>query len=69
MGLTNLIEALTIFRKYADPVYPTDCEHGEFCVLIDPALVSPEDLARLAELSFLPRTRDWCFYSSRYGSA
>ena len=65
--MKKLIEALQIFLKYDSPPYPTHCEHDEFFVLIDPALVSDEDLARLDKLGFFP-DGDGKFLSFRYGS-
>ncbi len=67
--MSKLIEALTIFLKYGDPTFPTHCEHDEMFVLIKPALVSPEDLAKLDELGFIPSDDGDSFYSYRYGSA
>lgn len=65
--MKDLIEALTIFAKYTDDAHPTSCEHDELMVCVDPKLVSTEDLARLAELSFSPHAGDY-FYSFRFGS-
>lgn len=65
--MKDLIEALTIFAKYIpDATCPTICDHDELFVLCDPALVSSDDLARLEQLSFSPRGRD--FRSFRFGS-
>lgn len=66
--MDDLIKALTIFRKYGNPSYPTHCEHDTLNVMIDPAEVSEEDLAVLAGLKFLPG-EDGYFYSFRFGSA
>jgi hypothetical protein len=63
--MNDLIEALTIMRKYSSPQFPTQCEHGVLYVMVDPLLVSPEDLTRLKELSF--RQDEDSFYSSRFG--
>ena len=52
--LSKLIEALQILNKYADPDYPTHCEHDVLMVHVDPALVTAEDLAKLDELGFIP---------------
>jgi hypothetical protein len=66
--MDDLIEALTIFRKYGNPAYPTHCEHDEMFVCgIDPGSVSAEDLARLEELSFTPTDAD-SFSSFKFGS-
>lgn len=70
-GLTDLIEALTILRKYGDPDYPTYCEHDEMVICgIDPELVSEEDKKRLGELGFhiTDQQGDAYFYSFRFGS-
>jgi hypothetical protein len=61
-----LIEALTILRKYANPQFPTHCEHDMMYVDVDPALVSPEDLARLRELYFAPDSDDGSLFASSY---
>ena len=60
-----LIEALTIFRRYASPQYPTRCEHGVLWVNVNPLRVSLEDLARLEELYFNEAENG--FYSSFFG--
>jgi hypothetical protein len=52
--MDDLIEALTIMRRYANPEQPTNCTHDVLWVDVSPALVSPEDLARLKELHFEP---------------
>lgn len=70
--MKGLIEALLIFIKYGDPSSPTHCEHDVLTVMIDPALVSEADKARLEELGFSPGYDDWAeetFQSFRYGSA
>ena len=66
--MNDLIEALKIFAKYGDPYSPTHCEHDELMVMIDPADVSPEDLARLDDLGFEPNEYE-TFSSFRFGSA
>lgn len=65
--MNDLIEALTIFSKYTQDKYPTHCEHDELMILVDPALVSDEDITRLDELGFFPS--DEYFKSFRFGSA
>ena len=50
--MKDLIEALQIFLKYGNPVYPTHCEHDALYVMIDPGLVSEEDKAKLDELGY-----------------
>lgn len=52
-NLDALIEALTIFRKYSNPEWPTHCEHDVLYVQsVLPSKMSAEDLKRLDELSF-----------------
>lgn len=67
-GLSDLIEALTIFRKYGNPDYPTHCEHDVLMVCVDPAEVSREDLERLDDLGFIEGEEE-DFISFRFGSA
>jgi hypothetical protein len=67
--MKDLIEALTIFLKYGNPRHPTNCQHDELLVNIDPDLVSPEDLKKLDELGFNPDTEySDGFISFRFGS-
>jgi DNA-binding protein YbaB len=63
-----LIEALVIMRKYANPAISINCTHDLLYVQVDPALVSPEDLARLEELYFDPDEDGTGFVSSFLGS-
>jgi len=65
--MDDLIEALTIFRRYSSARFPTACEHDEMYVCVDPAVVSDVDKARLAELSFCPCDAG-SFKSYRFGS-
>lgn len=66
--MDDLIEALTIMRKYTgNEPHPTHCEHDELFVCCDPDDVSEEDKARLEELSFTPNDVDG-FSSYRFGS-
>lgn len=70
--MDDLIEALTILRKYGNPEWPTHCEHDVLTVDIDPSLVSKEDLAKLDELGFFPGDggdcAEDCFQSFKFGS-
>lgn len=66
--MKKLIEALQIFLKYGNPSRPTVCAHDTLFVLIDPELVSDEDIKRLDELGFFPNDVGG-FSSFRYGSA
>lgn len=53
-GFDALIEAFFIFKKYSDDDYPAACKHDVFYVMVDPSLVSSEDIKRLEKLSFEP---------------
>lgn len=66
--MDDLIEALTILRKYGNPHHPTNCGHDVLWVDTDPEQVSPEDTARLGELSFTPESGTPGFSSFRFGS-
>lgn len=69
-GLDGLIEALTIFRRYGNPKWPTHCEHDVMMVAINPEDVSKPDLERLDQLGFSPSSEfDEHFISYRFGSA
>jgi len=75
-GLTQLIEALTILKKYGDPDRPTHCEHDTLYICdIDPAAVSNEDRQRLMALGIFDsgdptsEVPERCFMSFRFGSA
>jgi hypothetical protein len=53
-NLDALIEALTIFRKYSNPEWPTNCGHDTLYVKgVDADQMSTEDVARLDELGFM----------------
>lgn len=68
--MDKLIEALQIFRKYGNPPCPTHCEHDVLYVMIQPELVSAEDIAALKALGFEVDKDSGCnFRSSRFGSA
>ncbi len=64
--MSDLIEALTILRKYGDKQHPTHCEHDELTVDVDPEVVSGEDKHRLDALGFFPDEE--VFKSFRFGS-
>lgn len=68
-GLDALIAALTIFRKYANPPYPTGCDHDVMYVYVDPSVVSAEDLAALDAFGFEADADIDGFRSYRFGSA
>lgn len=67
--MDDLIEALTILRRYESPEYPTYCVKDTLYVCVSPAGVSVEDISRLCEIGFYPDNEDDCFYSYRFGSA
>lgn len=68
--MDELIQALQIFNKYDNPYSPTHCEHDVLLIMIDPNIVSEEDIQKLDELSFRPSSEyDSCFQSYRFGSA
>ncbi|MFA5767448.1 MAG: hypothetical protein WC919_05985 [Candidatus Paceibacterota bacterium] len=66
--MDDLIEALTILRKYGNPSYPTNCTHDELMIAVSPDGVSPEDLKRLEELGVQPNSDGDSFYSFKFGS-
>lgn len=65
--MDDLIEALSIFRKYTDSYNPTHCEHDVLIVPIDPSSVSQDDINRLEQLDFMVEEEH--FYSFRFGAA
>ena len=67
--MDDLIEALTILRKYGNPASPCNCSHDLLWVSIDPGLVSAQDKQRLDELGFFPSQEyEGGFSSYRFGS-
>jgi hypothetical protein len=70
VGLDALIEALTIFRKYGNPIFPTHCEHDILYICgINEEDVSGDDKTRLDELGFFVDEEEGGFASYRFGSA
>jgi len=68
--MDKLIEALQIFNKYDNPTRPTHCEHDTLLVMIDPSIVSKDDINKLNTLGFFISTEyDSCFSSYKFGSA
>lgn len=68
--MDDLIEALMIFKKYANSRNPCVCEHEQLYIVdINPESVSQEDIDRLDVLGFFvdPDTKQ--FTSFRFGSA
>ncbi len=68
--MDDLIEALTIFKKYSDTHNPTHCEHDTLYI-VGPVWgeISDEDRERLDELGFLYSENDDAIISFRFGSA
>jgi hypothetical protein len=50
--MKDLIEALQILSKYTTADQPTRCEYETLQVLVNLAIVSFEDITRLAQLGF-----------------
>lgn len=66
--MKDLIEALTIFAKYTDTKYPTNCVHDELWIMdVGYDEVSKEDRKRLDKLGFIWNDEAWI--SFRFGSA
>lgn len=68
-GFDALIAAFGIFKKYAQPAYPTGCEHDELYVYVDSDLVRADDIAALSTLGFVAARGAGGFISYRFGSA
>ena len=66
--MKDLIEALTIFAKYTDSKYPTNCSNHALCVDVGEEAISDKDKARLEELSFEYNHISGTYYSLRFGS-
>jgi hypothetical protein len=68
--MSDLIKALQIFLKYANPEYPTHCEHDVLYIMdITPSQVSEEDKKELEKLGFYEDYDGAYFYSFHFGSA
>lgn len=68
--MDDLIEALTIFRKYTgNSRWPTICEHDVLHVLVKADDVSEKDKKLLNKLSFVVDEDTGNFSSLRFGSA
>lgn len=67
--MDDLIEALTIFRKYGNPSHPVFCGHDQIFINVPtrPSEMTPEDAERLKMLSFT-HDGDMGWYSYRFGS-
>lgn len=66
--MDDLIEALTILRKYSDERFPTWCEHDKLHVCVSPEKVSEDDINKLGGLGFKPDYEEDEFYSFKFGS-
>jgi hypothetical protein len=66
--MSDLIEALTIFRKYVDCYSPTHCEH-DVLTIMDVGELTAADAARVTALGFHWDECEDCWYSFRFGSA
>lgn len=66
--MDDLIEALTILRKYKNPEFPTNCEHDILTINVKPKKVSDEDIQLLEELGVHPNYEEKCFFSYKFGS-
>ena len=58
--MDKLIEILNIIKKYGNFDYPIWCEHDVLGFIINPDIISKEDMKRLNELNV--------FYSDEYCS-
>lgn len=67
--MDDLIKALTIFRKYANPRNPTHCEHDELWIMEVGEHVSTGDKVELERLGFFWDESDDGWKSYRFGSA
>lgn len=70
-SLSNLVKALNIVLKYGDIERPTYCEHDELLLLVDPSVISQEDITALDELGFFisGKSGEQFLKSFCYGSA
>lgn len=66
--MEDLIKALTIFLKYGNPEWPTQCEYDRLTVDINPELVHHKDIRELEKLGFNVNENDSDFYSYKFGS-
>ncbi len=68
--MDGLIEALEIFRKYANEDRPTHCEHDILMVVgVEKDQPSEAHRDRLDQLGFFWDTEYDCWASFKYGSA
>lgn len=70
LKVEDLIKALQIFLKYANPKWPTHCSHDQLAIMeVEKEQVREEDLKELERLGFFWCEEDDCFVSYRFGSA
>ena len=70
--MDQLIEALTLFRKYRNEQWPTHCEHDVLMIMgVTKDEVTEEDQKRLGELGFIwsEDGEGGCWKSYRFGRA
>ena len=68
--MKDLIEALTIFSKYTETEWPTNCEHDELFIMDVSRLdLTEEEHARVLDLGFMWDEDDEVYSSFRFGSA
>ena len=68
--MNDLIEALTIFAKYANVRNPTHCEHDVLTIMhVNTDDPTPEERERLDALGFHWSEEYECWASFRFGSA
>lgn len=70
--MDDLIEALTILRRYGNPPFPTHCEHDVLMICgIAPGDVSSKDKQKLDDLGFVVGSEfgEEAFLSYKFGSA
>lgn len=67
--MDDLIEALTIFRKYKNERWPTICVNDELTIAhIGADDVDEGDVERLYELGFFIDRETGCFRSTKFGN-
>jgi len=68
--MEDLIKALTIFSKYSDTRWPTNCSHDVFAIMEvgedDP---TEDEKVQLEKLDFMWSEEDEVWMSFRFGSA
>jgi len=67
--MSDLIEALKIFRRYGNPEWPTHCEHDVMMINIDYTIISDKDKEKLNHLGFIEDVENNKFKSYKFGSA